>query len=129
MADYAFHKGWLQVRDEIGEVAIRGWQGPQALRKRHGEAEWAAFYPSERLILPYRPSKKRVSKPRVEANQDQMAFDFFDQTAPAPVETSARELKKRAFEQFRFSLPKPVAHAVEPFLRDQWPLIVMLYFD
>jgi hypothetical protein len=60
-----------------------------------------------------------------------MLFDFFDDLPDA---SSNRPLtpaqkRKRAFEQFRFSLPKRNARILEPFRTHQWHLLVMLHHD
>ncbi|MEO0417017.1 MAG: hypothetical protein AAF226_18930, partial [Verrucomicrobiota bacterium] len=83
--EYLFDKNWLRIRDAQGDIAIKGWNGPQALRRGIGEADWHTFIPNNRLILPYRKSpKKKRSKPPEPTNQ--MAFDFFNESAEPVVE-------------------------------------------
>lgn len=39
------------------------------------------------------------------------------------------EQRKKAFDVFRFSLPKEIARVLEPFRSHQWPLLVLLEHD
>jgi hypothetical protein len=62
-----------------------------------------------------------------------LAFDLWDATVsekPAPPKPPPlAEQRKRAFDAFRFSLPKEVARALEKFRSHQWHLLVLLSQD
>lgn len=100
---------------------------PRAVMRRGASGPWQPFSPDFRLVYPYRPRK--TSTPSRKQSKEQLCFDFFEQTSKQPEPKNPAEHKKRAFEQFRFSLPKPVAHAAEPFRTHQWPYLVFLLED
>ncbi len=62
-----------------------------------------------------------------------MLFDLIEKSAaaqaPAPKPTPLAEQRKRAFDSFRFSLPKEVAKALQDFRSHQWKLLVLLAHD
>ena len=131
---YSFTNGSLCIVRDSLEVRITGWPVPQSAMRRgtlvHGpQAKWDPFVPEFRLVNPYRPAKKQVDRKR--KDKDQLTFDFFEETyAPGKVEpVTPAQRKKRALDQFRFSLPKAVAHVTEPFRTHQWPLLVFLAHD
>ena len=103
---------------------------PQAAVRRGSQSGWESFLPEFRLVHPYHPARARQAT-RKPSQKDQLCFGFFDEAGEAsrPKLLTPTQRKKRAFEQFRFSLPKPVAHAVEPFRTHQWPLLVFLNRD
>ncbi len=131
---YSFTNGSLCIVRDSLEVRITGWPVPQSVMRRgtlvHSpQAKWDPFIPEFRLVHPYRAGKKQSERKR--KDKDQLSFDFFDATyAPGKVEPATpAQRKKRALDQFRFSLPKPVAHVIEPFRTHQWPLLTFLACD
>ncbi|MCP5540298.1 MAG: PcfJ domain-containing protein [Akkermansiaceae bacterium] len=145
---FRFSEGKLRIfrADEV--MLIAGWPEPSAVRKSGDTAGWEAFQPEFRLIAPYRRSaKKKVASGKAEsaakdrahgktavADGSQLAFDFGDEPrapshASPPPKPDPRRERKRAFDAFRFSLPKEVARVLEPFRSHQWPLLVMLRDD
>ncbi len=124
--------------DEV--MLIKGWDSPSAVKKS-GQEFWENFVPEFRLVAPYRraakPSDKKGQKPPP-AVSDQLEFSLWNEgenahpppaRATAPGSTPLAQQRKRAFDAFRFSLPKEMAKVVERFRSHQWPLIVMLAHD
>ncbi|MAS95779.1 MAG: hypothetical protein CMO55_21460 [Verrucomicrobiales bacterium] len=124
---YRFAGGSLQLVKDSVEMRITARPVPRAVMRRGVNGQWQPFSPEFRLVYPYRPKKRNTSTEK--RNKEQLCFDFFEQTSKQPEPKTPSEQRKRAFEQFRFSLPKPVAHAVEPFRTHQWPYIVFLSED
>lgn len=101
-------------------MLIRGWEEPSAVKKTANS--WDPFVAEFRLVAPYRRAKKPNSKKAETTSSlpepaNQLGFDLFDQLpfsrkpqVPAP--PSMAEQRKRAFDSFRFSLPKDVARAL-----------------
>lgn len=134
---YRFKDGRLMIFRETEVMLICGWEEPSAVKKTSDS--WDPFVPEFRLVAPYRRAKKPTSKKAEETSSlpepaNQLGIDLFDQLpvsrkpqVPAP--PSMAEQRKRAFDSFRFSLPKEVARALEPFRGRQWPLLTLLAFD
>jgi hypothetical protein len=68
----------------------------------------------------------------------QLEFGLFGTDVPCPqraakpampITVPLAEQRKKAFDAFRFSLPKEVARVLEPFRSHQWPLLVLLAHD
>ncbi len=128
---FSFHGGALCVRKPGFTLNITGWPEPKAVRLTAGTSWWTAFQPDFRLVHPYRPGKCLKKKKAAAKLNEQTSFDFFDQTkqaVPASRLTPDQQ-KKRAFDSFRFSLPKDVARILEAFRTHQWPLLVLLRYD
>ncbi len=126
---FSFLDGALSIRKPWIAMDITGWPEPKAVQLMAGTSWWNPFQPDFRLVHPYR-SGKRAKKSSTQ-NNEQTSFDFFDQTrqtVPA-LRLSPEQQKKRAFDSFRFSLPKDVARILEPFRTHQWPLLVLLRDD
>mgnify|MGYP000998731699 CR=1 FL=1 len=125
----AFRNGTLCLAKGAVEMRITGSPVPRSVMRRGRDGAWEPFVPEFRLVHPYRPSPAKKVKPA--RPTDQLHFDFFDEAAAprpdAPLTPAQR--RKRAFDQFRFSLAKPVARILEPFRTHQWPLLVMLHHD
>jgi hypothetical protein len=137
---YRFKDGRLMIFQEDEVMLIRGWDEPSAVRKNFDV--WESFTPDFRLVAPYRraakPSpKKGTGKPAV-ASAEQLDLELWGagagassdapkQAAPKPLPLA--EQRKKAFDSFRFSLPKEIARALEPFRSHQWPLLVLLAHD
>ena len=131
---YRFKDGKLMIFREDEVMLIRGWDEPSALRKDGGG--WEQFEPAFRLVAPYRRAARTVAKkPAKEtaAEPVQMAMDFWTDTAakkPVPPRPpSLVDQRKRAFDSFRFSLPKEVANALEGFRSNQWRLLNLLAME
>lgn len=124
-----FAQGALRLFRDSTEMRLTAWPVPQAVRRSGRESAWEAFCPEFRLVHPYR-SRTQAKRPR-KVSRDQLNFEFFEDTfePERPVRLTPAQQRKRAFEQFRFSMPKQVANALEPFRTNQWPLLVMLRYD
>ncbi|MEM7697022.1 MAG: PcfJ domain-containing protein [Verrucomicrobiota bacterium] len=127
--DFAFRNGELILTRGQVEIRVVGWPDPRAAWRRQSGDELKPYNPDFRLVHPYR---RRARQRGGQAKSvGQLCFDFHEQLySPAPPEQlSPNRRRERAFDQFRFSLPKPVAKVIEPFQTNQWPLLVMLYHD
>lgn len=144
---YRFKDGKLMIFREDEVMIIQGWDAPSAVRK--DDDYWEAFIPEFRLVAPYRraskaaPKKVDTKKVASEKAQPpvvsaQMDFDLWGADAvakPAPAKPAIvtpsvlNEQRKRAFDAFRFSLPKEVARVIEGFRSHQWNLITLLAHD
>ena len=135
---YRFKDGKLMIFSDAEVQLICGWEQPSAVRK--ATDIWEPFVPEFRLVAPYRRAGKTAAKkvgketPAPGEPSGQLAFDIFDQLPvthkpklPAP--PSLAEQRKRAFDSFRFSLPKEVARVLEPFRSHQWHLLSLMAFD
>jgi hypothetical protein len=65
-----------------------------------------------------------------------MEFGLWDADAPVPTPKPSApkpmplaEQRRKAFDSFRFSLPKEIAKVLEPFRSHQWPLLILLAHD
>ena len=133
---FQFSDGKLRIFQGDAIMVISAWPALEAVRKAEDSPWWEPFQPAFRLVRPYRPSpaarqRKKVSASAAVAPADQMGFDFL-QSMPrsrAPRTLTQAEQRKRAFDQFRFAMPKEVARAVEPFPADQWSLLQMMRHD
>lgn len=110
-------------------MRITGSPVPRAVIRRGRGSSWQPFVPEFRLVHPYRPGKNR--KPGKKVPGSQLVFDFLEEAAgPAPeLSVTPAQRRKRAFDSFRFSLPKPFARVLEPFRTHQWPLLMFLSCD
>ncbi len=124
---YSFFEGMLRIRKPPTTITVRGWPDPCAMRRTDGQSAWESFQPEFRLVKPYRPVKKAPKK----SGEEQLSFGFHNQSrqqTPYRLLTETQQ-NKRAFEQFRFSLPKRVAKIVEPFRTHQWAMLILLRYD
>ncbi|MEM6279742.1 MAG: PcfJ domain-containing protein [Verrucomicrobiota bacterium] len=123
-----FERGSLYLFKDTTEMRLTAAPVPQAVRRHGGQGSWSAFLPEFRVVHPYRP--KRTPTPKKEPF-GQMAFDFFEDTFEPnrPIQLSPAQRRKKAFAQFRFSMPKPFARVLEPFKTHQWPLLILLSHD
>ena len=99
---YAFSEGSVMI--------LEAWPALKAFRKEEGDA-WEEFDPRFRVVKPYRPQKAKA-QPQME-----LLFDHI------PVKPTLAEQRRRAFDGFRFSMPKPIAAAVEKFQNRQWGIL------
>lgn len=137
---YRFKDGRLMIFQQEEVMLIRGWDEPSAVRKSFDG--WESFTPDFRLVAPYRraakaSAKKEISKP-AGASAEQMDLGLWGAESgaasealksSAPKVLSLAEQRKKSFDSFRFSLPKEIARALEPFRSHQWPLLVLLAHD
>jgi hypothetical protein len=124
-----FAEGALRLLRDTTEMRLTAWPVPRAVRRLGRESDWEPFLPEFRLVHPYRPRRQQMRSAR--ENRDQLAFPFFDDTFEAnrPAKVTPSQQRRRAFDQFRFSMPKPVAKTLEPFRTNQWPLLALLRYD
>jgi hypothetical protein len=107
---FRFKDNKLYAFSEGGVMILEAWPTLKAIRKE-GDDEWEEFDPRFRVVKPYRPQKaKRV--PQLE-----LAFDHI------PIKPTLSDQRRRAFDGFRFSMPKPAAAAVEKFQNRQWGIL------
>jgi hypothetical protein len=117
---FRFTRGRLYLFGPFGDViVIRSWPELRAVRKDEDDREWTAFEPAFRLVRPYRRDRPR--RPAPEAAPAQLDLGLGVKTA-APRPTRA-QLRKRAFDGFRFSLPKEMARCTERFGSRQWRML------
>lgn len=130
---YSFTNGALRLVKDSMELRVTAMPVPRAVMRRGRGSCWEPFQPEFRLVHPYRPVKvgPRVAARKKAGPADQLCFEFFDDTIDRdPLRTlTPAQRRKRAFDQFRFSLPKPVARVLEPFRTHQWALLVLLHHD
>lgn len=94
-------------------MVLESWPELRALRKTEGEP-WKEFAPAFRVVRPYRSRKRAAPSPQLELNLGAIPVAYPD---------TAAARRRRAFDQFRFSLPKPVAARAEKFGNRQWPML------
>ena len=125
--------------DEV--MLIKGWDQPLAVAK--ADEYWEPFVPEFRLVAPYRraakaAAKKVSKKPLQTTEHAQLEFKLWDAktdnpsspvSPSTPKNTPLTQQRKRAFDSFRFSLPKEIAKTLERFRSHQWPLLVLLAHD
>lgn len=107
---FRFKEGKLYAFSEESVMILEAWPALKALRKEES-GNWEEFEPRFRVVKPYRPQKVK-KQPQLE-----LAFDHI------PVKPTLAEQRRRAFDGFRFSMPKPVAAAVEKFQNRQWGIL------
>ncbi len=127
-----FRNGTLCLAKGLVEMRITGSPVPRSVMRRGRSGAWEDFFPEFRLVFPYRPAAS-AGRAMTAAKKpgSQMLFEFFDEVVSPPCDrplTPAQQ-RKRAFEQFRFSLPKRTARILEPFRTHQWQLLVLLHHD
>ena len=119
---FSFKSGKLCIFREREVTVINTWPDLTAVTKQAGSTEWHAFWPTFRLIYPYRRSTRRPAKKEKPQTQLFLALEL-------PVRTDPALERKRAFDSFRFSFPKPIAKAVERFPSEQWSVLQLLKGD
>ncbi len=123
-----FESGSLYLFKDATAMRLTAAPVPQAVRRQGSNNPWNSFIPEFRVIHPYRPKRPPAIK---EDTSGQLAFDFFDNTveSPKPAHETPTQRRKKAFDQFRFSMPKSYARVLEPFKTHQWALLVLLSHD
>ena len=133
---FQFSDRKLRIFQGDAVMVISAWPKLEAVRKAQDSPWWEPFEPAFRLVRPYR--SERTSKNREisgarkpEGSGDQLGFGFLDAMpkSSAPKRLSLAQQRKRAFDRFRFAMPREVARAVEPFPGDQWSLLLMMRHD
>ena len=94
-------------------MILEAWPALKALRKED-DSYWEEFDPRFRVVHPYRPRKPKQT-PQLELS-----------LGAVQVKSSVSEQRRRAFDSFRFSLPKPIAAAVKKFQNRQWVLLKLM---
>ena len=118
---FRFKDGKLYLFGEDEEVMlIESWPELRAVRKSPGSRAWKEFEPAFRLVHPYRRAKA-AAKPV--ATTGQLELSLATPSGMPFASPSLAEQRKRAFDGFRFSLPKEVAKRVERFPARQWRLL------
>ncbi|MBL9153075.1 MAG: PcfJ domain-containing protein [Verrucomicrobiales bacterium] len=139
---FRFSDGKLRIFQGDAVMVITAWPELAAVRKSAERPRWEPFHPAFRLVSPYRPAaaarparRQRPARPE-SPPEGQLGFGFADELPPPPPPAPPKpprltlpQQRKKAFDSFRFALPKEVAQAVEPFPSDQWPLLMMLRHD
>lgn len=125
---YEFHAGSLHIRKEDVWHRIDAWPEVRAFQRRPDAPDpaWAPNQPVFRLVLPYRRAAKRE---KVVIPDAQLELNLDVAPPNPPTRTTRGMLRKRAFDCFRFALPKPVARAVEPFPGHHYCLLQLLRRD
>ena len=112
---FNFKAGKLFAFSEVGVIVLEGWPALKAIQKMNS-SQWREFCPAFRVVLPYRPRKKPSKV------QKQLEFGI----EKKPVTLTVAEQRKKAFDNFRFTMPKPVAAAVERFQSHKWGILKLM---
>jgi hypothetical protein len=118
---FRFKDGKLYAFTENTVMVLESWPVLRALRKSYGEP-WREFAPQFRVVQPYR----RKKKPAPSAPAPQLELNLGVIPVARPPDSLAAQ-RRRAFDQFRFSLPKPVAARAEKFQSRQWALLRLFH--
>jgi len=110
---FRFKDSKLYAFSEGGVMILQAWPVLKALRKDGNDA-WEEFEPRFRVVKPYRPQKTK-KLPQLELALDRI-----------PVKPTLADQRRKAFDGFRFSMPKPVAAAVEKFQSRQWGILRLI---
>lgn len=114
---FRFKDGTLYIFTEAGVCLLESWPRLRAVQKTGGAA-WREFTPAFRVVRPYRPKRKPKPLAQLELNLGPVATRPRDSVAAQ---------RKRAFDAFRFSLPRPVATRAEKYQSHQWPLLRLFH--
>lgn len=134
---FRFKNNTLYIFTTGNIMLIRGFPEPTAVQKKDSAEGWSPFEPTFRLVKPYRPSRRKTRKASAQPAQSENTkqttlfqptlFEVADDTPalkskPPPL----KDQRKKAFDSFRFSLPKEVAACLEGYQAHQWaPLLLM----
>ena len=110
---FRFKEGKLYAFSEESVMILEAWPVLKAVRKGI-DSYWQEFDPRFRVVQPYRPKKPKKT-PQLELSLGGL------QAKP-----SLSEQRRRAFDEFRFAMPKPVAAATEKFQSRQWGLLKLM---
>jgi hypothetical protein len=118
---FRFKDGKLYAFTDSSVMILESWPVLRAVRKTSGEP-WSEFTPAFRVVQPYR--RKKPAPPPVPTPQ--LEFNLGVMPVIRPPDSLAAQ-RRRAFERFRFSLPKPVAARAEKFQSRQWALLQLFH--
>jgi hypothetical protein len=93
-----------------------------AVTKTEASSGWRPYWPTFRLIHPYRRSPGHAARKKESQEQLDLALEF-------RVRSDLAAERKRAFDSFRFSFPKAIANLVERFPSEQWSVLHLLKGD
>ena len=119
---FRFKDGKLCIFREREVTAINSWPDLTAVTKLASSKKWRAYWPTFRLIYPYRRFVPQPAKQK--ESQEQLSFAL-----EMRAYTDHAAERKRAFDSFRFSFPKDIASAVERFPSEQWSILHLLKGD
>lgn len=119
---FRFKDGKLCIFREREVTVINTWPELTAVTKPASSTKWRHYWPTFRLIHPYRRSVPATAKRK--ESQEQLTL-----TLGINVCTDYAMERKRAFDSFRFSFPKDIASAVEDFPAAQWSILHLLKDD
>jgi hypothetical protein len=112
---FRFKEGKLYIFEPGRIMLLHAWPKLEAVRKGAGYGEWKPFSPDFRVVAPYRSSAKREK-------QEQMTLDL----GAVESKPTLADLRKQAFDAFRFAMPKEVAARVERFQNLQWRVLKLM---
>ncbi|MEM7600589.1 MAG: PcfJ domain-containing protein [Verrucomicrobiota bacterium] len=130
-----FEDGSLHLFKDSVAMRLTAAPVPRAVRRHGAGGSWTPFIPDFRVIHPYRPKRsienESIALDGGSPNPEQLNFDFFEDMTLSrkPNWEDKTQRRKRAFDRFRFSMPKRFAKVLEPFKTHQWPLLVLLSHD
>lgn len=104
---FRFKEGKVYSFSQESVMILEAWPTLKAVRKEESGG-WEEFEPRFRVVKPYRPLRAK-EEPQLELAFEKLA-----------VKPSLADQRRRAFDGFRFAMPKPVAAAVEKFQSRQW---------
>ena len=107
---FRFKEGKLYAFSQESVMILEAWPTLKAVRKEESGG-WEEFEPRFRVVKPYRPLKAK-EEPQLELAFEKLA-----------VKPSLADQRRRAFDGFRFAMPKPVAAVVEKFQNRQWGIL------
>lgn len=94
-------------------MILEAWPTLKAVRK-NGDSKWVEFDPCFCVVHPYRSRKPKIVP--------QLEFDL----GGTAVRSSLPDQRRRAFDAFRFAMPKPVAASTEKFRNRQWGILRLM---
>ena len=112
---FHFKEGKLYAFSESGVIILEGWPELKGLTKTRSMA-WAEFEPIFRVVLPYRARRR---KPMAVV---QLELGIHEEA----IIHSLAEQRRKAFDRFRFAMPKPVAAHVERYQSRQWGILKLM---
>lgn len=123
----AFKNDRLFVFEPDAVIVVQGWPNPSAVRHLEGTNAWTAFRPKFPLVRPYRRKKKTPTPSKPATRQLDLVLGSTPDQQPCSRHLTPAQKRRRAFDRFRFSLPKPVAARLEKFTTRQWDLLTLLH--
>jgi len=108
---FRFRDGKLMFFTEQEIRIIHAWPDLRAARKDPAAGNWRPFTPCSRLL-------RRTAQAEGKEPDDQFGFAEVKSQAVDPLFE-----KQLAFANFRYSVPPPIAQAVEPFRSRHWMLL------